>query len=63
MISKIKAVIYSIGASIKKLVPDVLAASGTVCISYGAFLIYHPLGYIIGGALLIGGAIIWSKSE
>ena len=46
---------------IKNIVPDVLAVVGGVCISYGAFLIYAPIGYITFGAVCILGAYIWTK--
>lgn len=45
-----------------KLIPDALAVSGAVSISYGCYKIIEPLGFIVMGCLLIGGAVIWSKS-
>ena len=51
-----------IGKVIKNLIPDVLAISGALGIAYGMSLIFLPLGFIVGGILLILGAWIWSKS-
>jgi hypothetical protein len=45
-----------------KFIPDALAVSGAISISYGCYRINEPLGFIVMGCLLIGGAIIWSKS-
>ena len=45
------------------LMPDVFAILGAVSISYGAFLIYKPLGFITLGVIFISGAVILSKSE
>lgn len=50
------------GKAIKNLIPDALAISGALGIAYGMSLIFLPLGYIVGGILLILGAWIWSKS-
>lgn len=43
-------------AAAKSWLPDVLMASGAVGISYGASLVYVPLGYVTGGlfALVTG---------
>jgi len=45
-----------------KLIPDLLAVGGAASISYGCYQIIEPLGFIVMGILLIGGAVIWSKS-
>jgi hypothetical protein len=61
-----KKIRKSILTSIKfipKLMPDVLAVSGAIIFSYGAFLIYKPLGYIVLGCMFIASAVILSKSE
>lgn len=36
-----------------KLLPDVLLVAGAAGIGYGAWLIFPPAGYIVGGALAI----------
>jgi len=48
--------------TIPQIVPDVLALLGAISISYGAFLIYKPLGYIALGVMLISAAVIVSKA-
>lgn len=37
----------------KKLLPDVLLIAGAAGVSYGAWLAWHPAGYIVAGALAI----------
>lgn len=45
-------------ASIPNLftLPLPLAMAGAALVSYGAYLIYHPAGFIAGGFLLLIGA-------
>ena len=38
--------------TLKQLVPDALLLTGAVSISYGAWLIYPPAGFIVAGAIL-----------
>jgi hypothetical protein len=56
-----ETIIYGI-KQMPKLIPDILAVGGAVCISYGCYKIIEPLGYIVMGVLLISSAVIWSKS-
>lgn len=49
--------------TIPKLIPDVLALAGTAAITYGAWCIYRPAGWIVGGALLIAGAVVVSYGK
>lgn len=37
----------------KKILPDVLLVIGAAGVSYGAWMAWNPLGFIIGGALAI----------
>lgn len=37
----------------KSFFSDFLIASGIALVSYGAFMIYEPCGYIVAGALLL----------
>lgn len=40
------------------ILPDTLMVAGAAGLSYGAWLIYEPAGYLVGGALtLIGGVL------
>lgn len=38
-------------------VTPVLAIFGAALLSYGAYLIYHPAGFIVGGIMLLLAAI------
>lgn len=40
------------------LLRDVIGVSGAAAIAYGAWDIYPPAGFIVGGALALVGAII-----
>lgn len=37
----------------KSLAADVLAVAGAVCLSAGAWWIYHPAGILVAGAFLL----------
>lgn len=47
---------------LKKFIPDGLAVLGSVCITVGGFLIADFVGWIVLGALLVAGAVIFSKA-
>jgi len=38
--------------------PDTLLMAGAGCVSYGAWLIYPPAGFIVGGLLLLVGGYL-----
>lgn len=40
---------------------DAIGLAGVAAITYGAWLIYQPAGFIVGGVLLIAGAILTSR--
>lgn len=40
-----------------ELLLDVVGLGGAGLITYGAHLVYHPAGFIVGGAFLLGG--VW----
>lgn len=43
--------------------PDTLLLAGAGCVAYGAWLIYPPAGFIVGGLLLlVGGYLGASKA-
>jgi hypothetical protein len=60
---KIRKAIINCIYTIPKLMPDLLAITGAITLSYGAFLIYKPLGFIVLGGMFIASAVIISKSE
>jgi len=43
--------------ALSKLLPDALLLVGAAGVSYGAWLAYQPLGYIVGGALAMTAAL------
>lgn len=43
-------------------VPDALMVGGAAGISYGAWLVYAPSGYIVGGILALVGGVILARS-
>ena len=59
---KIRQAILKGLSAIPKLVPDILAVSGAIVISYGTYLIYEPAGFIVIGIMFIASAVILSKS-
>ena len=40
-------------SSLKKLIPDLLVVAGAAGVSYGAWEIFPPFGYIVAGAFAI----------
>lgn len=42
---------------------DAVALGGAGCIAYGAWLIYAPAGFIVGGGLLIIAAVAAARRE
>lgn len=38
---------------LKKIVPDVLFVAGAASLSYGAWLIYPPFGFMVPGAIAV----------
>jgi len=45
----------------KKYLADALMIAGAAVLSYGAWLVYNPGGYIVGGVLLIAGGIVAAR--
>ncbi len=45
------------------LLRDLTGLSGAGLIAYGAWMIYAPAGFIVGGSLLLCGAMLLSKSQ
>jgi hypothetical protein len=40
-----------------KILPDVLLVAGALCLSYGAWLAWHPAGFMAMGGMSIYAAI------
>jgi len=47
----------------KDALEDVLCGSGAIAVSYGAYLVYEPAGFIVGGLLLITGGFFVAKAK
>lgn len=44
-------------------VRDAAAVLGVVLVSYGAWLAYAPAGFVIGGALVLAGALLSARGD
>lgn len=42
----------------RDMIPDFIAFIGIVLVSYGAWLVYPPAGFIVGGVLLLLAAFV-----
>lgn len=47
---------------IVSLLPDALMISGGAALSYGAWLIYQPAGYIVAGILLVVAGVLSARA-
>ncbi len=45
----------SLALGLPDLLRDLVGLAGAALMSYGAYQIYEPAGYLVGGAMLIGG--------
>lgn len=43
-------------------VPDALIAGGASAISYGAWLVYSPAGFLVGGGLALAAGYLLARS-
>lgn len=48
-------------AAVVANVPDILMAAGASGVAYGAWLVYEPAGFIVGGLLLLAAGVLASK--
>jgi hypothetical protein len=57
--------IAKIAAAIRRALPvllcDAAGIGGAGLIAYGAWLVYAPAGFIIGGILLLAGAVMTAR--
>lgn len=56
--------VFAAGASMAGgIAPDAMILSGVASVSYGAWLVYEPAGFIAGGILsLVGGILVARKA-
>jgi hypothetical protein len=45
-----------------KHIPDLLLIAGASLLSYGAWLVFEPAGYIAGGVLLLAQGVIQARA-
>lgn len=45
------------------IIGNILFLGGMIAIAYGAWLIYHPAGFIVGGALAVWQGMVAADSE
>ena len=58
MMKLLAAAVSGLAAAMPGLVRDLAGLSGVSLVSYGAWLIYPPAGFMVGGWLLIVGALL-----
>ncbi len=58
MTKLLAAALHAILAAGPGLIRDLAGLSGVSLVSYGAWMIYPPAGFITGGCLLIVGALL-----
>lgn len=46
---------------LKAWLPDALIAGGTGLLAYGAWLVYAPAGFIVGGGLVLAAGILAAR--
>lgn len=47
----------------KSIAPDLLGIAGAASMSYGAWLIWPPVGFIVGGILLLSVATLIARAS
>lgn len=45
-----------------KHIPDLLLVAGAGLLSYGAWLVYQPAGFIVGGLLVLVSGVVTSRA-
>jgi hypothetical protein len=63
MTKSLAAALRIIAAALPDLVRDLAGLGGVALIAYGAWLIYPPAGYIVGGVLLVIGALLRAMAQ
>jgi hypothetical protein len=46
-----------------KHIPDLLLITGAGLLSYGAWLVFQPAGFIVGGVLVIVQGVMQARAE
>lgn len=54
----ILAALRSVATALPGFVRDLAGLCGVCLVSYGAWLVYPPAGFLVGGSLMIAGALL-----
>lgn len=63
MMKAIVAGARGFAAAMPVLLRDLVGLAGATLVSYGAWMIFAPAGFITGGALLIVGAALAARTQ
>ena len=58
MMKQLAVAVRATAAAVSGLLRDLAGLSGVGLVAYGAWLVYPPAGFIVGGTLLILGALL-----
>lgn len=58
MMKQLAVAVRAIAAAVPGLLRDLAGLGGVGLVAYGAWLIYPPAGFMVGGTLLILGALL-----
>ncbi len=58
MMTMLAAAVRAAAMAVPGLVRDLAGLCGVGLVSYGAWLVYPPAGFIVGGGLMIAGALL-----
>jgi hypothetical protein len=58
MTKQLAAALRTIAGAVPGLVRDLAGLGGVGLVSYGAWMVYQPAGFITAGLLLIAGALL-----
>jgi hypothetical protein len=61
MLKKIGSGLAKAATAVPELALNLVGFAGAGLIAYGAWLIYQPAGFITGGVLLLGGALLIAR--
>ena len=59
--ARLRSAIAATGRAIPHLVVDGLGFAGAGAIAYGAWLIYPPAGFLVGGALMMVLSVLFGR--
>lgn len=54
-LAALRAVFASGASMVAGWAPDAMMLAGVASVSYGAWMVYEPAGFIVGGVLLLAG--------